>query len=63
MKYMEWADELLQSLVEKYDNPYSEYCYDDCVKLLAEKLESDCKDWLVPEQFCSDCDHQRRCNQ
>ena len=60
--YTQWADELIQHLLEKDAFPFESYSYDESVKRLATKLESDVKD-IVLEWYCNDCDHQRRYNQ
>jgi len=61
--YTQWADELIQAILEKISDPFNEYSYNDTVALLAAKLESDVKDWLIPEQICNDCDYQRKYGQ
>ena len=58
--YREWADELLQHLVEKFSDPYDPENYKKATQLLAEKLEADLKDSIVQEWFCGDCDYVRR---
>ena len=60
--YTQWADELIQAILEKISDPFNEYSYNDTVALLAAKLESDVKD-IVLEWYCNDCDYQRRYDQ
>ena len=60
--YTQWADELIQAILEKISDPFNEYSYNDTVSLLAAKLESDVKD-IVLEWYCNDCDYQRRYGQ
>jgi len=60
--YTQWADELIQAILEKISDPFNEYSYNDTVSLLAAKLESDVKD-IVLEWYCNDCDYQRRYDQ
>jgi len=60
--YTQWADELIQAILEKISDPFNEYSYNDTVALLAAKLESDVKD-IVLEWYCNDCDYQRRYGQ
>ena len=58
--YREWADEIIQSMLEKYSDPFREGNYDKAVNGLAEKLKSDLEDCIVYEWFCADCDYSRR---
>ena len=58
--YKEWADELLQTLVEKLSDLYDSENYDKAVQFLAENLKADLEDHVVQEWFCSDCDYVRR---
>jgi len=58
--YEEWAEEIIQSMLEKYNDPFSDYNYDKVVQALASKLEQDLSDCIVPEIFCADCDYSRR---
>ena len=60
--YTQWADELIQAILEKISDPFNEYSHNDTVALLAAKLESDVKD-IVLEWYCNDCDYQRRYDQ
>jgi len=61
--YTQWADELIQHIFGKLNDPFNEHTYNDTITLLAEKLESDVKGWLIPEKICNDCDYQRRYGQ
>ena len=61
--YRDWAVELIDELFKVWADPFSPENYNEAIAKLAEKLEYDVTDWLVPEEFCSDCDYQRRCNQ
>ena len=61
--YRIWANELLQTLVDHFEDPYDSENYEKAVELLAVKLQFDLEDNIVSEWFCSDCDYQRRYNQ
>jgi len=54
--YRIWACEVLKLIDDKHQHT------EETVVKLTEKLREDVRDWLVPEEFCSDCDYQRRCN-
>ena len=58
--YEKWAYEILQ-LVDNQCQ-LTEYTEETVMKL-AKKLKNDVANWLVPEEFCADCDYQRRYNQ
>lgn len=60
--YLQWADEILQFLVERYSSNDDEKLYSKAKRLLAEKLQEDVED-IVVEWYCSDCDYKRRYDQ
>ena len=61
--YKAWAIELIDKLHQEWTDPFSPENYKAAIEKLAKNLEEDVRDWLVPEEFCADCDYQRRCNQ
>ena len=61
--YEAWAIELIDELHQEWVDPFSPENYKAAIEKLAKNLEEDVTDWLVPEEFCADCDYQRRCNQ
>ena len=61
--YEEWAIELIDGLFQVWTDPFSPQNYDEAMGKLAKNLEEGIRDCIVPEEFCSECDYQRRCNQ
>jgi len=57
-KYEKWAEDVMQSMLEKHSDPFNAWNYEEVLADLAVKLEADVE-VIVAEWFCSDCDYQR----